>query len=149
MREFLFGCRFFATRLVVVLVFLFGFYNPTKYNYVDWVLAEPRDALPGVKILVGILFLCALVYLAMTTHKTMGRIGLVLGIAVMAAAFALMYTNVHVNWTNSTMLVVGQVFLALLFAFGMSAANLNRRISGQVTTNQAGPVQVDGGHHHA
>lgn len=149
MTEFLFGLRYFAVRLVAVMVFLVGLWNPSRYSYVGWLMAEPRDEMVGAKALVGILFLCALVYLAMTTHKTLGKIGLALCVAVIGTAAVLIVTNVHVAWTNSAMIIAGQLCVGVLFAFGLSAAVLNRRISGQVTTNQAGPVETHDGAHHA
>lgn len=149
MTEFLFGLRYFAVRFVAVLAFLFGAYNPSRYSYVGWLMADPRDEMIGAKALVGILFLCALVYLAMTTHKTLGKVGLALCVAVIATAATLIVTNVHVAWTNSALIVAGELCVGILFAFGLSAAVLNRRISGQVTTNQAGPVETHDGVHHA
>lgn len=148
MNEFLYACRYFIVRFGVALGFLLAVYNPSQYCFSRWVLAEPRDERVALKVLVGVLLACAFVYMATTTHKTLGKIGLFLCLAVIGAIFWLLMANVNVDWTNSALVAAAQVCVASVFAFGLSAANLNRRLSGQVMTNAAGPTQVEGLHHH-
>lgn len=151
MSNFLFALRHFLFRLFLTLAVLLGLYNPTAYNYYAWVTAEPHNQGVGAKALVGVLILSALIYLAIATHKALGKIGLTLTAAVIAIAFGLMVKNVHAEWSSPGLVVAGQIALALLFAFGLSAANLNRQLSGQVTTLPARnfDAAMDAHHHHS
>lgn len=145
-----FSFRYFIIRLVAALAVLFLFYNPSRYCFIGWVLAEPRDEYIGPKALIGAVFFAALVYLAVTTHKTMGKVGVILAVAVLGIGATLIVTNVRLNWGSSALVVLGEACAALLVAFGMSAATFNRLLSGQLTTNTAPNVLDEhhgGGHH--
>lgn len=145
----------FASRFAVVFIALLAFWNPTRWCYVHWVMpdgAGPARLWIGghlAEIFVGILFVTGAVYLVRTTQKALGHIGMLLVGAGLLTAFGLLAWNTDIAWTSTLLVIALQIGLAALAAIAFLSANWNRRISGQITTTVAGPVQADvGGHHH-
>jgi len=125
------GLRFaFALALVCLT------WNPTRYNYVEWTLAQWSNMGPLVAF-AGIVMLMGWIFFLRTTARSLGVLGLVLcaGLAVVVLWILFFY---HVVDTGSTQLIawIVLVLLAAILAAGMSWAHLRARWSGQATVDE-------------
>ncbi len=126
----------------IALRFVFAFalvcltWNPTRYNFVEWALAQwsamgPLVAFAGIVMLMGWLFFLR------TTARSLGVLGLVLctGLAVVVLWILFFY---HLVDTSSTQLIawIALVLLAAILSAGMSWAHLRARWSGQATVDE-------------
>jgi hypothetical protein len=126
----------FLTRFVGALAIVFLTYNPSGYSYVGWILPEgdlstfhfgPLEALAGVLLLIGwVIFLRA-------TQRSLGNVGLVLAIALVATlAWLLIDTGVLKAGSASAITWIVLVCVAAVMAIGMSWSHVRRAMSGQV-----------------
>lgn len=125
-----FGIRFLFSTLLVFLT-----YNPTPYCYVHWLLEtfpsiNPLLALSGVVLLIGwVIFIRA-------TFRSLGAVGLLLGLLFFACV---MWLFIDLGWLAidniSALTWIALVIASALLALGMSWSHIRRRISGQVDTD--------------
>jgi hypothetical protein len=125
------GLRFaFALALVCLT------WNPTRFNYVEWTLAQWRNMGPLVAF-AGVILLMGWIFFVRTTARALGLLGLVLctGLAVVVLWILFFY---HLVDTGSTRLIawIVLVLLAAILAAGMSWAHLRARWSGQATVDE-------------
>ncbi len=130
----------FAWRLLLALVLVLITYNPTHYSFLDWLRASfhsvdglgPEHAVAGIALFGGWLFVIT------ATRQALGSLGLIVLVLFIGA---LIWWMVDAGWLNaasrSSMEWVVLVALAVLLAVGMSWALLWRRITGQVTVDDA------------
>jgi hypothetical protein len=119
--------RFAASLVLVVATF-----NPTGYSFIHWVAANfPR--LEPIQLVVGIALLGLWLFFLHATWRSLGTVGVVLGLAFLAAVVWL-----FASWgwfhsaTHIAMIWMALVLIACLLTFGLSWALIQRRISGQV-----------------
>ena len=120
--------RFFASLVLVLLT-----YNPTKYNYVHWILHATAEHPRGPEhLVVGIILLIGWVILLVATHRSLGTFGLILGGALLGGVVWLL---VDIGWlhieTVSSATWVALVCIATLLAIGLSWSHVWRRLTGQ------------------
>ncbi len=126
----------------IAIRFLFAFvlvcftWNPTRYNYVDWALAQWQSLAPLVAF-TGIVLLMGWIFFLRTTARSLGMLGLVLCIALAATALWTLFYFDLVNTESTTLLswLVLVLFSAILAA-GMSWAHLRSRWSGQASVDE-------------
>jgi Family of unknown function (DUF6524) len=123
------GMRFVIAFLLVALT-----WNPTRYNYVAWVMAqfEQPSALWPLVALAGVLLLIGWVVFLRATARSLGSAGIILavGLAVVVVWILVYYDVVNMQSTR----VIAWIVLALLAAIlaaGMSWSHLRRAWSGQ------------------
>jgi hypothetical protein len=125
------GLRFVFALALVCLT-----WNPTRFNYVEWALAQWRDMGPLVAF-AGLVMLMGWIFFLRTTMRSLGVLGLVLcaGLAVVVLWILFFY---HLVDTSSTRLIawIVLVLLAAILAAGMSWAHLRARWSGQATVDE-------------
>jgi Family of unknown function (DUF6524) len=119
--------RFLSSLLLVLATF-----NPSGYSFVHWVAANfPR--LEPIQLVVGIALLGLWLFFLHATWRSLGTVGVVLGLAFLAAVVWL-----FASWgwfhsaTHTAMVWMALVLIACLLTFGLSWALIQRRISGQV-----------------
>jgi hypothetical protein len=119
--------RFVASLILVVATF-----NPTGYSFVHWIAANfPR--LEPIQLVVGIALLGLWLFFLHATWRSLGTVGVVLGLAFLAAVVWL-----FASWgwfhsaTHVAMVWMALFLIACLLTFGLSWALIQRRISGQV-----------------
>jgi hypothetical protein len=119
-------------RFVASLVLVVATFNPTDYSFVHWIAANfPR--LEPIQLVVGIALLGLWLFFLHATWRSLGTVGVVLGLAFLAAVVWL-----FASWgwfhsaTHIAMIWMALVLIACLLTFGLCWALIQRRISGQV-----------------
>ena len=119
--------RFAASLVLVVATF-----NPTGFSFVHWIAANFPHLEP-IQLVVGIALLGLWLFFLHATWRSLGTVGVVLGLAFLAAVVWL-----FASWgwfhsaTHTSMIWMALVLIACLLTFGLSWALIQRRISGQV-----------------
>jgi hypothetical protein len=119
--------RFLAALVLVVTTF-----NPTGYSFVHWIAANFPHLEP-IQLVVGIALLGLWLFFLHATWRSLGTVGVVLGLAFLAAVVWL-----FASWgwfhsaTHVAMIWIALFLIACLLTFGLSWALIQRRISGQV-----------------
>ena len=122
----------FMIRWVSAFVLLTLTFNPTEMNYVRWATANWQDQMP-IAVLGGLVLLVAYVLFLTAVLRGIGRTGVVLILAVLAA---LIWVLVDLEWislenpTSNTWIAL--IALSIVLAVGMYWGILWRRLSGQL-----------------
>jgi hypothetical protein len=119
-------------RFVASLVLVIATFNPTGYSFVHWIAANFPHLEP-IQLVVGIALVGLWLFFLHATWRSLGTVGVVLGLAFLAAVVWL-----FASWgwfhsaTHTSMIWMALVLIACLLTFGLSWALIQRRISGQV-----------------
>lgn len=111
-------------------------YNPTGYSYFYWVqdaLASEVNGFGAEHAFCRVVILIGWTILIKFTLRSLGALGLILGIAFIGTLFWLM-TNYGVVEVESTTAITWAALIsfASLLAIGMTWSHIRRRLSGQV-----------------
>lgn len=120
------GMRFVIAFLLVCLT-----WNPTRFCFTRWALNNWQELAPLV-LFVGLCLLIGWVIFLRATARSLGALGIGLGVAIAASILWIIIRYNLIDPANSTTLawVVLTLFSAILSA-GMSWSHLRRRWSGQ------------------
>lgn len=130
----------FLIRWVSAFVLLTLTFNPTEMNYVRWAMTNWQDQMP-IAVLGGLVLLVAYVLFLTAVLRGIGRTGVVLVLAVLAA---LIWVLADLGWislenpTSNTWIAL--IALSVVLAVGMYWGILWRRLSGQLEVDD----EVDG-----
>jgi Family of unknown function (DUF6524) len=119
-------------RFVASLVLVIATFNPTGFSFIHWIAANFPHLEP-IQLVVGIALLGLWLFFLHATWRSLGTVGVVLGLAFLAAVVWL-----FASWgwfhsaTHIAMIWMALVLIACLLTFGLSWALIQRRISGQV-----------------
>ena len=122
----------FMIRWVSAFVLLTLTFNPTEMNYVRWATNNWQDQMPFA-VLGGLVLLVAYVLFLTAVLRGIGRTGVVLILAVLAA---LIWVLADLGWislenpTSNTWIAL--IVLSIVLAVGMYWGILWRRLSGQL-----------------
>ena len=120
------GLRFITAVLLVCLT-----WNPTRFNYVRWAMANWSELAPVV-FFVGLILLIAFVIFLRATARSLGAVGIILALGVAGSILWLLFFYELISLTDSTALSwVGLILFSMILAAGMSWSHLRRRWSGQ------------------
>jgi hypothetical protein len=122
------------TRLIYSLVIVWVTYNPTEYSLAHWV--QTSDAAASSKgLAIGALGLTWLLYIFLS-YKALGKIGLVCVFAFFGLATWFLIDHGWLNLADASEAQWYTTFMvSVLFAVGMAAGILIRRLSGQMATD--------------
>lgn len=128
----------FGWRLLFALIIVFITYNPTRYSYVQWLLASRESHTLGPEHAVaGVAIFGAWLIVVTATLRSLGTLGLIVCAAFMAT---LVWWLIDAGWLRATSRSVIEwvtlACLAVLLAVGMSWAFIWRRITGQYEVDQ-------------
>ena len=120
------GARFaFALALVCIT------WNPTRYSYLEWARAQWSELAPLVAF-VGLVLLVGWIVFLRATARSLGMVGIVLGLALAGTVLWILFYYDFVNRDNTDLLGwIVLTLLAALLAVGMSWSHLRRRWAGQ------------------
>ena len=122
----------FILRWLFAFVLLAITYNPTSLNYARWANDNWETSLPLI-VLAGLLLLVIYVVFMTAVFRGIGRLGVVLILAVFAALIWVLVTYGWLSLDNpSAMTWVALIALSVVLAVGMYWGILWRRISGQI-----------------
>jgi hypothetical protein len=130
------GSRFLFAFAMVCLT-----WNPTRYNYVEWMLAQfdpvERSNLWPLVAFSGIVLLAGWIFFLRTTARSLGTFGIVLSVGLSVTVFWALFKYNLVS-AGSTTLIAWLVLILFsgILAMGMSWAHLRARWSGQATVDE-------------
>jgi hypothetical protein len=126
----------FLLRLLAAIVLVLCTFNPSGYSYAHWVASvfphiTPMQAIVGLVLLVG-----WIVYLT-ATMRSIGFIGVIIGLAFFGAVVWLVASWGWLDPHNATAMTwVMLVVCAVILAVGMSWSHIRRRLSGQADVDE-------------
>jgi len=130
------GTRFLFAFLLVVFT-----WNPTPFNYVEWMLAQfdpvERSDLWPVVAFCGIIMLMGWIFYLRTTARSLGVGGIVLCVGLAITVFWALFNYNIVSMGSMTLIQwLVLIVLSAILAVGMSWAHLRARWSGQATVDE-------------
>jgi hypothetical protein len=123
-------------RFLAALVLVLATYNPTGMSFVGWVAGSVPHIQP-IQAVVGVVLLAVWIFFAHATWRSLGTLGVALGLAFFAAVIWLVSSW---GWLNSpshaalTWIVL--VFIACILTLGLCWALIRVRVSGQAVVEE-------------
>ena len=121
----------FVLRWVFAFVLLAATFNPTEYNYVNWVTRYGDQNL-SIAVLVGLVLLIGYIIYLRATLRSIGAFGMALVLAVVGALLWVLYDLGILKLDDQsflTWLVIAA--LATVLGIGLSWSHVRRALSGQ------------------
>ncbi|APE42955.1 hypothetical protein BOO69_05600 [Sulfitobacter alexandrii] len=121
----------FMTRWLCAFLLLAATFNPTEYNYTNWVM-DYGGANLSIAVLLGLLLLIGYIIYLRATLRSIGAFGMLLVLAVVGAALWVLYDLQVLRLDNSSFnvwLALGA--LSLVLGIGLSWSHVRRALSGQ------------------
>jgi len=123
--------RFLASFLLVIAT-----YNPTGYSFVHWVAANFPHLGP-LQLVVGIGLLALWLFVVHATWRSLGTVGVVLGLAFFAAMVWLFTSWGWFSLSNNTAVIWAALFMtACLLTLGLCWALIQARLTGQAVVEE-------------
>lgn len=123
--------RFLASLILVVATF-----NPTGYSFVRWISGNFPHLEP-LQLVVGIVLSALWLFFLHATWRSLGTLGVALGLAFFAAMVWLFTSWGWFSLSNHNVFIwVVLIMLACLLTLGMCWALLQARISGQAVVEE-------------
>jgi hypothetical protein len=123
--------RFLASLILVVATF-----NPTGYSFVGWI-AGHFPHLEPLQVVVGIALSALWLFFLHATWRSLGTVGVVLGVAFFAAMVWLFTSWGWFSLSNNNAVIwVVLIMMACLLTLGLCWALLQARISGQAVVEE-------------
>jgi Family of unknown function (DUF6524) len=123
-------------RFLASLVLVLATYNPTGMSFVSWIAGNVPHIQP-IQVVVGIVLLALWIFFAHATWRSLGTLGVALGLAFFAAVIWLISSW---GWLNSpshaalTWIIL--IFIACILTLGLSWALIRVRVSGQAVVEE-------------
>ena len=131
-----FGLRSFSSRFLFAFVMVAVTWNPTRFNYVAWALAQWQNLAPIV-VFVGLALAAGWFFFLSSTGRALGPWGLILCGGLAATVLWALYRYDILDSENTTVLSwILLLLFSLILAAGMSWAHLRARWSGQATVDE-------------
>jgi hypothetical protein len=122
--------------------FVFAFFmvcltwNPTRYNFVAWAMAQWQNLMPLV-VFAGLVMLAAWIFFVRATARSLGVLGIILALALAGTAIWILFYFSLVSTADTILLQwIVLVLFAVILAMGMSWSHLRRGWSGQVDVDE-------------
>jgi len=121
----------FLIRWLFAFVLLVVTYNPTRWNYVEWTMANWQSKL-SISVFLGLLIIIGYIIYLRATVRSIGLFGMFLVLSVFGTLIWVLYDQGWVNLTNPTVNTWAGIFaLSVVLAIGLSWSIVRRRLSGQ------------------
>jgi hypothetical protein len=129
------GLSGISLRFLFALALVCLTWNPTRYNYVEWALAQWQNLGPFVAFS-GIVLLMGWIFFIRTAAHSLGALGLVLCLGLGATVlWSLFYYDLVTRDSTDLLSWIVLVLFSAILAAGMSWAHLRARWSGQATVD--------------
>lgn len=126
----------FIIRWVFALVLLAATYNPTRFNFVEWAMANYSEQLP-LTVLFALILLVAYIVFITAVLRGIGAFGVILLLAVVGALVWVLFDFGLISLQNPGVNTwIALLGLSFVLAVGMYWGILWRRISGQVEVDE-------------
>jgi len=121
----------FLIRWLLAFVLVCATYNPTQWNFVQWSLANWSTRM-SITVLMGLILLIGYIIYLRATLRSIGGVGLALGVAVFAALVWVFSDLGLLDLSNPQLTTwLGILALSLVMGIGLSWSLIRRRLSGQ------------------
>jgi hypothetical protein len=121
----------FLLRWICAFVLLAATFNPTEYNYVDWVRTFGGQNM-SLAALFGLLLLIGYIIYLRATLRSIGGFGMILVLALVGACLWVLYDFGILRLDNPSMnLWLGLLALSFVLGIGLSWSHVRRALSGQ------------------
>ena len=121
----------FLMRWLFAFLLLAATFNPTQYNYIDWVRTYGGMNI-SIAVLLGLLLLIGYIIYLRATLRSIGAFGMALVLAVVGAGLWVLYDFGVLVLDNSSFNVwLGLGALSLVLGVGLSWSHVRRALSGQ------------------
>lgn len=121
----------FLLRWLGAFALLAATFNPTEYNYVQWLRSYGHMNL-SIAVLVGLVLLIGYIIYLRASLRSIGGLGMVLVAAVVGALIWVAADLELINLDNPTFnLWLGLIMLSFVLAIGLSWSIVRRSLSGQ------------------
>lgn len=121
----------FITRWLCAFALLAATFNPTDYNYVNWVMDYGNQNL-SIAVLAGLLLGIGYIIYLRATLRSIGAFGMLLVLAVVGAGLWVLYDFGVLRLSNPSLnLWLGLAALSLVLGVGLSWSHVRRALSGQ------------------
>jgi hypothetical protein len=123
-------------RLLASLVLVLATYNPTGMSFVSWIEGNFPHIQP-IQAVVGIVLLAVWIFFAHATWRSLGTLGVALGLAFFAAIIWLVSSWGWLNSpSHSALIWIALLFIACMLTLGLSWALIRVRVSGQAVVEE-------------
>ena len=121
----------FFIRWICAFALLAATFNPTEYNYVQWVRSYGGMNI-SIAVLTGLLLLIGYIIYLRATLRSIGGFGMVLVVALVGAGIWVLYDLGILRLEDPSMNVwLGLGALSFVLAIGLSWSIVRRALSGQ------------------
>ncbi len=121
----------FLLRWVCAFLLLAATFNPTEYNYIQWIRSYGGMNV-SIAVLAGLVLLVGYIIYLRATLRSIGAFGMILVLAVVGAGLWVLYDLGVLRLKDPTMNVwVGLGALSFVLAIGLSWSIVRRSLSGQ------------------
>jgi len=121
----------FFIRWICAFALLAATFNPTEYNYVQWVRSYGGMNI-SIAVLTGLLLLIGYIIYLRATLRSIGGFGMVLVLALVGAGIWVLYDLGILRLEDPSMNVwLGLGALSFVLAIGLSWSIVRRALSGQ------------------
>lgn len=121
----------FLLRWAFAFVLLAATFNPTPYNYVDWLRRDGAETL-SIAVLGGLLLAVGYIIYLRATLRSIGAFGMLLVLALVGAGLWVLYDLRVLRLDDPSMnLWLALIALSLVLGVGLSWSHVRRALSGQ------------------
>lgn len=121
----------FLIRWAAAAALLSATYNPTRWNFAAWIMADGRGQLP-LAILAGLLLLIGYIIYLRATLRSIGAFGMILLLAVAGTALWVLHDLGWISFADPSVNTwIAIAVLSLVLAIGLAWSIVRRRLTGQ------------------
>jgi hypothetical protein len=122
-------------RWLGAFVLLAATYNPTRYCYVKWSVAQGNSQLP-LTLFFGLLLLVGFLIYLLATLRSIGTFGMLLVAALFGSGLWVLFSWGLLSLENQALNTwLGLFALSLILGIGLSWGIVKNRLSGQATVD--------------
>jgi hypothetical protein len=126
----------FLARFLASLVLVLATYNPAGLSFVSWITGNFPQVQP-IQAVVGLVLLAVWIFFAHATWRSLGTVGVAMGLAFFAAVIWLISSW---GWLNSpshaALIWVALFFIACMLTLGLCWGLIRVRVSGQAVIEE-------------
>jgi Family of unknown function (DUF6524) len=123
-------------RFIASLVLVLATYNPTGFSFVSW-LARNFPHVQPIQAVVGLALLALWIFFVHATWRSLGTLGVSLGLAFFAAVIWLISSWGWLNSSSHAALIwMALIIIACMLTIGLCWALVRVRVSGQAVVEE-------------
>jgi Family of unknown function (DUF6524) len=125
-----------AGRFLASLALVLATYNPSGFSFLGWVEAVFPHVQP-LQAVLGLILLAVWIFFLHATWRSLGTLGVSLGLAFFAALIWLISSWGWLNSaSHSAMIWIALIFIACMLTLGLCWALIRVRVSGQAVMEE-------------